>query len=101
MNLVDGLVSDEKNIAFNEYINEFKQLDIDSKRDEFINSLKEFLAVISVLASNEGLETTFLKNNEILDLQKEYVSEDDFLEAAMVYLENIKNIIGEFLEKKL
>ena len=89
------------NIAFNEYINEFKQLDIDSKRDEFINSLKEFLAVISVLASNEGLETTFLKNNEILDLQKEYVSEDDFLEAAMVYLENIKNIIGEFLEKKL
>lgn len=91
----------ELNIAFNEYINEFKQLDINSKRDEFIKSLKEFLAVISVLASNEGIQTTFLKNNEILDLQKEYVSEDDFLEAAMVYLENAKNTIGEFLEKKL
>ena len=92
---------DELNIAFNEYINEFKKLDINLKRDEFIRSLKEFLAVISVLANNEGIETTFLKNNEILDLQKENVTEDDFLEAAMVYLENAKNTIGEFLEKKL
>lgn len=31
----------ELNISFNEYINEFKQPNINSKRDEFIKSLKE------------------------------------------------------------
>lgn len=54
-----------------------------------------------VVATNEGVDTNFLKNKEILDLQKEFVSEDDFIEASLVYLENAKNIIGEFLEKKL
>lgn len=54
-----------------------------------------------VVATNEGVDTNFLKNKEILDLQKEFVSEDDFIEASLVYLENVKNIIGEFLEKKL
>jgi len=92
---------DELNNQFNNYIEEFKQLDINSKRDEFIRILKEFVVILNVMATNEGVETTFLKNKEILDLQKEYVSEDDFIEAALVYLENAKNIIGEFLEKKL
>jgi len=91
----------ELNIQFNNYIEEFKKLDINSKRDEFIRILKEFVVILNVMATNEGVETTFLKNNEILDLQKEYVSEDDFIEASLVYLENAKNIIGEFLEKKL
>lgn len=92
---------DELNIQFNNYIEEFKQLDTNSKRDEFIRILKEFVVVLNVMATNEGVETNFLKNKEILDLQKEYVSEDDFIEASLVYLENAKNIIGEFLEQKL
>jgi len=90
----------ELNIQFNNYIEEFKKLDINSKRDEFIRILKEFVVILNVMATNEGVETTFLKNNEILDLQKEYVSEDDFIEAALVYLEVAKNMIGEYLEKK-
>lgn len=92
---------DELNNQFNNYIEEFKQLDINSKRDEFIRILKEFVVILNVMATNEGIEITFLKNKEILDLQKEYVSEDDFIEAALVYIENAKNIIGEFVEKKL
>jgi len=71
---------DELNNQFNNYIEEFKQLDINSKRDEFIRILKEFVVILNVMATNEGVETTFLKNKEILDLQKEYVSEDDFIE---------------------
>lgn len=91
----------ELNIEFNNYIEEFKKLDVRDKRDEFIRILKEFIVVLETIAKNEGVETTFLKNREILDLQNEFVSEDDFIEASLVYLENAKNIIGEFLEKKL
>ena len=92
---------DELNVQFNNYVEEFKKLDINSKRDEFIRLLKEFVVMLSVIAKNNGVEVTFLKNNEILDLQKEFVSEDDFIEAALVYLENAKNIIGEFLDNQL
>lgn len=91
----------ELNVLFNNYIGEFKKLDTNSKREEFIRVLKEFVAFLNVMASNEGIEVNFLKNNEILDLKKEYVTEDDFIEACLVYLENAKNIIGEFLDKKL
>ena len=92
---------DELNVQFNNYVEEFKKLDINSKRGEFIRLLKEFVVMLSVIAKNNGVEVSFLKNNEILDLQKENVSEDDFIEAALVYLENAKNIIGEFFEKQL
>lgn len=91
----------ELNVLFNNYIEEFKKLDTNSKREEFIRVLKEFVAFLNVMASNEGLEVNFLKNNEILDLKKEYITEDDFIEASLVYLENAKNIIGEFLDKKI
>lgn len=91
----------ELNIEFNDYIEKFKQLDTNSKREEFIRLLKEFVVMLSVVATNEGIKTDFLKSNEILDLKKENVSEDDFIEASLVYLENAKNIIGEFIDKKL
>ena len=91
----------ELNVEFNKYIEEFKKLDTYSKREEFIRMLKEFVAILNTMASNEGIEVNFLKSQEILDLQKENVTEDDFIEACLVYLENAKNIIGEFLDKKL
>ena len=46
------------------------------------------------------IELNFLKNREILDLNSNPVSEDDFIEAALVYLEVAKNIIGEYLLNK-
>lgn len=92
---------DELNAQFNNYIETFKQLDTNSKKEEFIRILKEFVAMLNVVATNEGVETHFLKSGEILDLNQEFVPEDDFIEAALVYLENAKNIIGELLDKKL
>lgn len=89
------------NIEFNNYVEKFKLLDIKSKREEFISSLKEFIVVLEIIAKNENIPVNFLNNREILDLQKEFVTEDDFIEAALVYLENAKNIVGEFLEKKI
>lgn len=91
----------ELNTEFNNYIEKFKQLDTNSKREEFIRLLKEFVVMLNVVATNEGIKTDFLKSNEILDLKKDDVSEDDFIEASLVYLENAKNIIGEFIDKKL
>lgn len=92
---------EELNTLFNDYINNFKQMDINSKRKEFLEVLKEFLAMLSVISNNEGLNVEYLKSREILDIKQDNISEDDFIEACLVYLENSKNIIGTLLENKV
>jgi len=89
----------EREKILNDYIEAYKKLDIKEKREEYILSLKELFAIFEGLAQIDNIELEYLKNNEILDLNKSNVSEDDFLEAAMVYLEISKDIIGQYLEK--
>ena len=91
---------EELDKAFKDYIEEYKKLDVNTKRKEIINSLKETIAVIDAKATSEGLKLHYLKSREVLDLNQENVSEDDFLEANLVYLETAKHLIGEYFEKK-
>lgn len=88
------------NNSFNEYINAFKGLDTLQKRKEVINSIKEIIVFFQKLAIKDSIELEYLKNREIYDLKKDNISEDDFLEAEIVYLEVAKNIIGQYLDKK-
>ena len=90
----------EKEIIFNKYIQEYKKLDIKEKRKEYVDALKELIVIFDSLASIDNIELEYIKNNEILDLKSENISEDDFLEAIMVYLEISKDIIGQYLIKK-
>ena len=92
---------DELNIEFNNYIEEFRKLDTNLKREELIKQIKDFIAILTVIAKEDNLDVEYLKSREILDLNKESISEDDFLEAAMVYIENAKNIVGQIFEKTM
>lgn len=92
---------EELNTLFNDYVDKFKQMDINSKRKEFLDVLKEFLAMLSVISNNEGLNVDYLKSRDILDIKRDEITEDDFIEACLVYLENSKNIIGALLENKV
>ena len=80
--------------SFKNYINEFKIQDIDLKRNEIINSLKELLSILDIISLNENIPINYLKSSEIFDIKYETATEDDFLE---VYIENIKNIISEYI----
>ncbi len=87
--------------SFYEYIEEVKKLDIKSKREELLNSIKEIIVAYSALAQNEGINLNPLRSQEILDLKEGTESEDDFLEASIAYLEVAKNLMGEYLNIKL
>lgn len=91
----------ELNVSFNEYINELKKLPIEEKREELIASIKELIAGFEYLAEQDNIKLHYLKSKEVLDLNNEFVSEDDFIEAAIVYVEVAKNIIGEYLGKEV
>lgn len=91
---------EELNIAFEEYMNEFKKLPTNEKRTEIITSIKEIIVAFEQLAAIDGIKLSYLKSREIADLKQDNVSEDDFLEAELVYIEVAKNIIGEYLNSK-
>ena len=92
---------EELNKAFNEYMQEFKKLDTKDKRREVVTSIKELIVAFDKLAQADNIELHYLRSPEVQDLKKENVSEDEFLEAELVYIEVAKNMIGEYLEYKV
>lgn len=76
----------------------FKKLDIIQKRSEVLNSIKELIAAIEKFAEIDQVSLTFLKSKEVLDINKSD-TEDDFLDAEIVYIENAKNLIGQYLDQ--
>ena len=91
---------DERNIEFNNYIEEFKKVDTKEKLDQIIVSLKEVISFFEILGASENISYNYLKSREVLDLNKENTSIDDYLEAIIVYLEVSKELLGQYLEKK-
>ena len=87
----------EFNNAFNEYMEAFKALDIPDKRMEIINSVKEINAIIDNLAEKSKIYLGYLKSKEILDMKNGLESEDDFLEALLVYIENFKTLLAQYI----
>lgn len=87
----------EFNNAFKEYMETFKALDIPDKRMEIINSVKEINAIIDKLAEESEIDLNYLKSNEILDMKNGSESEDDYLEALLVYIENSKNLLAQYI----
>ncbi len=90
----------EINETFNDYILEFKKLTTIEKREEILNSIKELIVIFEQMAKMDNISLSYLKSQEILDIKKSN-TEDDYLEALLVYLENAKNLIGQYLDKKI
>ncbi len=88
------------NETFNDYILEFKKLTTIEKREEILNSIKELIVIFEQMAKMDNISLSYLKSQEILDIKKSN-TEDDYLEALLVYLENAKNLIGQYLDKKI
>ena len=89
----------EVELAFKEYLSAFKQMKTNDKRQEIIRSVNEITAMFDMLAEQSSIQVSYLKSNEISELQDGYESEDDYLEALLVYIENAKNVLGQYLSK--
>ena len=94
-------MSDELNVAFKEYIEAFKQMEVSDKRQEIIRSVNEITDMFDQFSSEEGIQVSYLKSKEITELKEGYESEDDYLEGLLVYIENAKNVLGQYLINKM
>ena len=89
----------EVEIAFKEYVDAFKQMETIDKRKEIIRNINEVTAMFDMLATESNMKLSYLKSNEVTELKDGYESEDDYLEALLVYIENAKSILGQYLAK--
>lgn len=85
---------------FNNYMEKFKQLNIQDKEEVIIKLLKEELAVLEQLLAHSGIQEKVLFNREILDVRESGYSTDDFLEAILVYIHSIRELIASYVELK-
>ena len=91
---------EERQKAFYNYIEEYKKLSIQEKKDEFIVALKELFIIFEGFAESDNIKVDLLKSKEVVDLKSNSVSEDDYLEAVMSYLEIAKDVMGQYLMEK-
>lgn len=89
----------EVEIAFKEYVDAFKKMELVDKRKEIIHNINEVTAMFDMLATESNMQISYLKSKEITELKDGYESEDDYLEALLVYIENAKSVLGQYLAK--
>lgn len=94
-NMMDNLKVDE---FFDKYVELYKQLSLNDKRKIALKEIKELLGFFSEINRDNG--NSMLYNREILDAEKEDVSEDDFAEAVFVYINSLKELIGDYFARR-
>lgn len=93
-------MTDDLNAAFNKYLTEVKKLDKNGKREEVLNSVKTLIATIDSLAILEGIKLNYLRS-DIPNTKDPNLKEEEFLEAILIYIEEAKCLLGEFLNNKI
>lgn len=89
---------EEKQKIFTSFMDEFVKLNVDQKNNEIIEKQKVILAFLLKFAAERGIQFEFLKSKEIADIEGNNGTNEDYLEAMMVYTQNIEELIGIILE---
>ncbi|MBE6149811.1 MAG: hypothetical protein E7170_03720 [Firmicutes bacterium] len=88
----------EKQETFTAFMEEFVKLNIEQKNSEIIEKQKVILAFLLKYALEHGIEFEFMKSKEITDIDDNSGTYEDYLEAMMVYTQNIEELIGLILK---
>lgn len=90
---------ENKQEIFKEFMNEFVKLNVEQKNNEIIEKQKIILAFLSEYAQQHGIKFEFIKSKEIRDIINNEGTNHDYLEAMMVYMQNIEELVGLILNQ--
>lgn len=82
-----------KQDIFNLFMEEFVKLTPEQKSTEIIEKQKMIMSYLMKYTEENNIEYNVLKNKEINDIIDKEPSFEDYLEAMMVYLENIEELV--------
>lgn len=84
------------NEEFNQYITQFKSKPLQEKRSIVIDQLKILAQLTNKMCTELNVKNEILLNKELLDLNKDNYTEEDFTEAAIVLISSIQNSLCDF-----
>ena len=85
--------------AFSGLIEYYKKLPLQNKRNEIINEIESLISNYSKLCTKLGVIPDILLNKEMLNINRDDLSEEDFLSAIFAYLNALQDISGQFINK--
>ena len=92
-------MENQNNIEFNNLVEAYKNLSTKEKQEEIIKLFKENVAIWEKLNNDINNNHNLLFNREIIDINKENYTTDDFLEAIFVYLHMLSDSTASFALK--
>lgn len=90
-------MNEDMHRIYNSLMNEYTMLDIKTKREEIIKKIQELIAIIQKICIDKNINSELLFNREIIDLNKNDVSDDDYLEGIFAYINMLEDILGKLL----
>ena len=85
--------------TFGNLIEYYKLLPIDNKRDEIISEIEYLISNYSKICTQFGVMPDMVLNKEMLNLKRNNLTEDEFLNALYAYLNTLQDISAQFIEK--
>ena len=89
--------TEEKEAYFDAFIEEYKDKSLKEKQTILVKELKELIALSQKICLDKGITYELITNKEILDINKDNYTEDDYVEAIYVYLQTFKEILSTYL----
>ena len=85
--------------TFDKYIESFKKLPTKEKKEITIKEIQKLLSFTEKLNELINNPNKILINKELKDLQNENNTEDDFIEAVLVYIHSIEESLTNYIDK--
>ena len=86
-----------QNSDLNKYVEAYKKLNVSDKHHIVEDELKTLIAIFEEENKKKNPKSEMLFNKEILATKKDNYTEHDFAESVFVYINILKESIGEYL----
>lgn len=83
---------------FNNYMTEFKKNSLEEKRKISLDQLKIIASLTNTMCNELGVKNDLIITKDVLEAEKN-ISEDDYVEAVVVYTSSIQNSLCDFIDK--
>ncbi len=85
--------------AFARLIEYYKMLPMQTKRNELINELEDIISNYTKLCTKLNVLPNMALNKEMLNINREDLTEEEFLPALFAYVNTIQAISGQFIDR--
>ena len=85
--------------AFTGLMEYYKELPIENKRNEIIDELEEIISDYSKICTKLGVIPNMMLNKEMLNINRNNITEEEFLHALFAYVNTLQDISAQFINK--